>query len=304
MSNPSNSNATTATTETSTPAAAQSATTASATPVAAKKPPPPRPAGKATPPPEVQSAGERKAETTPEAKPKTEVAEPPPITKPDTNAQVVGGEDTGVEVVGKADALIEEKPSPREVAAKNMAALAVVEPAAASQHVECPTVGAKLRCDAFEGDTSVVCVVESVNKEHGLFVVRIPALGDRRWPFSADRLVGNALMYVPSDYPAFGADANFDEKFRAHLKGRELTNRERGLLARSAFTPPRKARTGYTWVMVVVGPVSATAYNFDGKLVKADHPVSRVPQDAYLEMFRSTAAPLIREGILTDFGPG
>jgi hypothetical protein len=236
---------------------------------------------------------------TPE-KTKVEVADPSSMAMRKTDAQMPDGEE---EVANEV--VVEQKPSPSETAANNMASLDVANSASDMQapRMACPKVDTKLRCDSFEGDTSVVCVVESVREDMGMFVVRIPALGNRRWPFSVDRLTGDKLVYVASDYPAFGASAAFDEKFRAHLKGRELTDREKNLLAKTAFVPPHKARPGYMWVMVAIGPVSAVAYNYDGRMVKADHPVSRKERDAYLEMLCSTARPLIKEGILLDCEP-
>jgi hypothetical protein len=129
-------------------------------------------------------------------------------------------------------------------------------------------------------------------------------LSDRIWPFSVERLVGDSLVYMQSDYPELGANAKFDEKYRGHLRGRELTNQEQALIEKSAFSPPRKARANYQWVKVIAGPVAAVCYDFDGKLAKGDHPMSRGPKASYVEMSKSTAKPLIAAGILLDCGTG
>ncbi len=177
-------------------------------------------------------------------------------------------------------------------------------PPAPAQRPSCPAIGTKLFCETFEGDTSVVCEVESVVEEEGVFVVRMRGLGDRRWPFSVERLSGNKLVYVAEDYPAIGTNTHFDGRFREHLKDVALTQREKELLAKSRFTPPRKARPGYTWVKVLAGPISMAGFSYDGKAVKGEHPLSNDEKSAYLEVLLSTAKPLFPEKILMDCGVG
>lgn len=228
--------------------------------------------------------------------------QPPPI-PPKQNEppkQVVLPKSDEVEVED-----VEEDVVPVErSAAERMAS--VVEktsvPAPAPARPPCPPVGTKLHCETFEGDTSVVCEVESVVEGEGVFVVRMPGLGDRRWPFSVERLVGNRLVYVPEDYPAIGTNTHFDSRFRKHLKNVELTKREQELLSKSRFTPPRKARPGYTWVKVLSGPVSMAGFDYNGKVVKGEHPLSKDEKAAYLEVLISTAKPLFPEKVLMDCG--
>jgi hypothetical protein len=180
----------------------------------------------------------------------------------------------------------------------------VAPPAPPPARSACPAIGRKLQCETFEGDTSVICEVESVVEEEGVFVVRMPGLGDRRWPFSVDRLVGNRLTFVAEDYPAIGTNTHFDSRFRIHLKNVELTRREQDLLAKSRFVPPRKARAGYTWVKVVSGPISMAGFSHEGKPVKGEHPMSKDEKAAYLEVLISTAKPLLHEKIVMDCGVG
>lgn len=216
-------------------------------------------------------------------------------------------DDEGEEGEDEADP-VEVTPSAGAVEASKlagkMADVDVVDVQAVKAANACPAVGTKLRCPSFEGDTSVICIVEKTVPENGVFVVRIPALSDRLWPFSVERLVGDSLVYVQSDYPELGANAKFDEKYRGHLRGRTLTNQEQALIEMSGFSAPRRARPSHQWVKIVAGPVSAVCYDFDGKLAKGDHPMSKAPKASYVEMAKSTAKPLIDAGILLDCDTG
>jgi hypothetical protein len=230
-------------------------------------------------------------------KPNDPPKQPPSALKSD-EVEVDLDEDEGDE--GEEVVLAERTPAERVASIVEK----VAPPAPPPVRTACPVVGAKLQCETFEGDTSVICEVESVVEEEGVFVVRMPGLGDRRWPFSVERLHGNRLEYAPQDYPAIGTNPSFDSRFRKHLKNVELTRREQDLLSKSQFTPPRKARAGYTWVKVVSGPISMAGFSYDNKPVKGEHPMSKDEKSSYLEVLVSTAKPLFPEKVLMDCGVG
>jgi hypothetical protein len=137
-----------------------------------------------------------------------------------------------------------------------------------------PVVGAKFRCDRFEGDTSVVCVIEQVDAAAGAFIVTIPAL-NRRWPFGVENIVGDHLRFDAKLYPPVGQSATFDEKFRKHLAKPTVSSSEAALVATARVALPRAARPGHTWVKILKGPISAQGYTWEGKMVRGDHPMGR-----------------------------
>ena len=230
---------------------------------------------------------------------------PPKENEPPKQAAKTTGGDMGVEVEMEVDEEWEEPlPVERSAAERVVTAGEKMEPIPPPTRPTCPPVGTKLFCETVEGDTSVICEVESVVEEDGVFVVQMPGLANRRWPFSVERLVGKRLVFVPEDYPAIGTDTHFDSRFRQHLKGIDLTARERDLLAKSRFVPPRKARVGYTWVKVLSGPVSMAGFTYEGKAVKGEHPLSKDEKALYVEVLISTAKPLFPEKILLDCGVG
>lgn len=130
--------------------------------------------------------------------------------------------------------------------------------------------GDSLRCAHFSylGQTHDLRGIVVSLAENDL-VLELPTLGTL-WPVRMTRvsLSANPMgtfvgswQHVESDYPELGDDAEFDARFRKSALDESKS------IAAQKWNPPRKARAGYTWVLVKLS-LQMSGFNAKGELVK------------------------------------
>lgn len=130
--------------------------------------------------------------------------------------------------------------------------------------------GDSLRCAQFSylGQTHDLRGILVSLAENDL-VLELPTLGTL-WPVLMTRvsLSANPMgtfvgswQHVESDYPKLGDDAEFDARFR-----KAALDESKSIMA-PKWNPPRKARAGYTWVLVKLS-LQLAGFNEKGELVK------------------------------------
>lgn len=231
-------------------------------PSKASKGAPPPPPAKASP--KVPTAGETAATT----------AGPPlPATAPEESPL------SGSTPPAAKKAPSEPPPPPPAVAKPPEPPPVVVSPppAALPQTYPAPAYlhrGLQLRCDAFEGSTAVmaevdqiIAGVDGVGDGRPRVVVFIPVL-KRHWPIFTDAIepprrprAYGSWVHRPDDYPKPGEDPAFDASFRDEVRGPG----EVPPPLRKAFDPPRRARPGYAWAEVAMGPIDIVGFTVDGE---------------------------------------
>jgi hypothetical protein len=128
-------------------------------------------------------------------------------------------------------------------------------------------VGARLRCDNYEGpspgDFSLVVVgtVTDARADLQQVLVDIDELG-RKWPVAFKDIDARNLRWThdAEAYPKPGADVHFDRRFRPDRRPRKKKGED-------DFKPPRMARRGHVWVKAKTN-LGVKAFNVEGHPVR------------------------------------
>jgi hypothetical protein len=169
-----------------------------------------------------------------------------------------------------ADEAADDGDSDTESAFDSATPLPVEEPVSAFVPARKMQKGDSLRCAQFSylGQTHDIRGIVVSLAENDL-VLELPTLGTL-WPVLMVRVSLSASpmgtfvgswQHVESDYPKLGEDVDFDARFR-----KSALDESKSIMAKK-WNPPRKARAGYTWVLVKLS-LQMSGFNAKGELVK------------------------------------